>query len=218
MDSFELIQEITGAATGSIGIFVLRLLLNLSAITVVIRYIYYPIYKNKDFVFTFYLFNLVNFLICYLLSSAVLKIGFAFGLFAIFTMLRFQTVRIPVREMAYLFISVTLGIINALASVETGLPELFLANILILVFVYFLEYKSKLSHENYKAVTYEKIELIKPEKKAELLADLQNRTGLPVHRVEIISIDFLRDTAFLNVFYHSTENEASSRGLESGKD
>jgi hypothetical protein len=213
MDSLDLMQELTGAANNSLAVFIFRFLINFAVATIVIRYIYYPIYRNKDFVFTFFLFNLVNFLICFLLSSAVLKIGFAFGLFAIFTMLRFQTVRIPVREMAYLFISVTLGIINALASIEIGLPELLFANLIILACTYFLEYKSKLSHENFKQVTYEKIELIKPSRKEELLEDLRQRTGLPIQRVEIISIDFLRDTAYLNVFYQSADNEASSRGL-----
>lgn len=213
MDSLDLMQGLTGAATSSLAVFILRFLINFAVIAVVIRYIYYPIYRNKDFVFTFFLFNLVNFLICYLLSSAVLKIGFAFGLFAIFTMLRFQTVRIPVREMAYLFISVTIGIINALASVDIGLPQLIFANFIILLCTYFLEFKSKLSHENFKQVTYEKIELIKPERKEELLEDLRQRTGLPIRKVEIISIDFLRDTANLNVFYQSSDNEAASRGL-----
>jgi len=85
---------------------------------------------------------------------------------------------------------------------------------LIIVFcTYFLEFKSKLSHENFKQVTYEKIELIKPERKDELLEDLRLRTGLPIRRVEIISIDFLRDTAYLNVFYQSADNEAASRGI-----
>ncbi len=216
MDSLDSMQELTGAATSYLAVFIFRFLLNFAVTSIVIRYIYYPIYRNKDFVFTFFLFNLVNFLICYLLSSAVLKIGFAFGLFAIFTMLRFQTVRIPVREMAYLFISVTIGIINALASVEWGLPQLLFANFVILASTYFLEFKSKLSHENFKQVTYEKIELIKPERKKELLEDLRQRTGLPIRRVEIISIDFLRDTAYLNVFYQSAENEAASRGLGLG--
>ncbi len=213
MDSLDLMQGLTGAATSSLAAFIFRFLINFAIIYVVIRYIYYPIYRNKDFVFTFFLFNLVNFLICYLLSSAVLKIGFAFGLFAIFTMLRFQTVRIPVREMAYLFISVTIGIINALASVDIGLPQLIFANLIIVFCTYFLEFKSKLSHENFKQVTYEKIELIKPECKDELLEDLRLRTGLPIRRVEIISIDFLRDTAHLNVFYQSADNEAASRGI-----
>jgi len=213
MDSLDLMQGLTGAATSSLAAFIFRFLINFAIIYVVIRYIYYPIYRNKDFVFTFFLFNLVNFLICYLLSSAVLKIGFAFGLFAIFTMLRFQTVRIPVREMAYLFISVTIGIINALASVDIGLPQLIFANLIIVFCTYFLEFKSKLSHENFKQVTYEKIELIKPERKDELLEDLRLRTGLPIRRVEIISIDFLRDTAYLNVFYQSADNEAASRGI-----
>ncbi len=213
MDSIQLAEQLGAAAGNSFVDFLIRLFLNFAAITVIIRYIYYPNYRNKDFLFTFYLFNLVNFLICFLLSSAVLKIGFAFGLFAIFTMLRFQTVRILVREMAYLFIAVTVGIINALTNIETELFTLLFANTLIAAFVYVLENKIRLAHENFKEITYEKIELIRPEKRGELLADLRLRTGLPVTKVEIISIDFLRDSAHLNVFYSSSENEASSRGM-----
>ncbi|MCS6819730.1 MAG: DUF4956 domain-containing protein [Chitinophagales bacterium] len=211
-----ILESIVGAESGySFRNFLLRLLLDIAFLTAIVRLIYYPNYRNKDFFFTFYLFNLTNFLICFLLSSAVLKIGFAFGLFAIFSMLRFQTVRITVREMSYIFLSVTLGMINALASLKTGLPALLVANVLLLVAVYVLENKLKISHENFKEVTYEKIDLIKPEKREELLADLRQRTGLSITRVEIISIDFLRDTANLNIFYHSSENEASSRGLGS---
>jgi hypothetical protein len=217
MDNHQIVDYFAEAAQNSLVDFLLRLLINAVVISAVIRFIYYPIYRNKDFVFTFYLFNVINFLICFLLSSAVLKIGFAFGLFAIFTMLRFQTVRIPVREMAYLFIAVTVGIINALANIKAGLPALLIANLLIILLVYILENKIQLSHENFKEVTYEKIELIKPEKRMELLADLKARTGLPVTRVEIISIDFLRDTVQLNMFYNSFENEASTRGLGGGE-
>lgn len=216
MDSLQLAEQFGEAAQNSFVDFLLRLMINFFAISAVIRLVYYPNYRNKDFVFTFYLFNLINFLICFLLSSAVLKIGFAFGLFAIFTMLRFQTVRIPVREMSYLFIAVTVGIINALANIQTGLPVLLIANFMIAIFVFVLENKIQLSHENFKEIIYEKVELIKPEKREELLADLRHRTGLPVTRVEIISIDFLRDTVNLNMFYHSKENEAKTRGLGGG--
>ncbi|HLP33256.1 MAG TPA: DUF4956 domain-containing protein, partial [Bacteroidia bacterium] len=94
--------------------FVLRYGLNLVAIVILVRFIYYPRHRNQDFVFTFFLFNTLNFLICFLLSSVKLKMGFAFGLFAIFSILRYRTVTVPIREMGYFFLSVAMAIINSL--------------------------------------------------------------------------------------------------------
>jgi len=206
--------------------FSLRFGINLLVIYILIRLIYYPRHKNKDFLFTFILFNVVNFLICILLSSAKLKMGFAFGLFAIFSILRYRTVTVPVREMGYFFISVAVGIINALAIVR-GNPfedvsffpyELLLANVIILVLVLLLDRKSKLQHQNFKEINYERIDLIHPEKRQEMIVDLRTRTGLPISRVEIIKIDFLRDVAVIHAFYLSTENEMTSVGMGGDED
>jgi hypothetical protein len=206
--------------------FALRFVINLSVIYVLIRLIYYPRHKNKDFLFTFILFNVVNFLICILLSSATLKMGFAFGLFAIFSILRYRTVTIPVREMGYFFLSVAVGIINALA-VLRGNPfediayfpyELILANGIIIALVLLLDRRSNLKHQNFKEINYERIDLIKPAMRAEMIEDLKTRTGLPINRVEIIKIDFLRDVATIHAFYLSTENEASSVNLNGDDD
>src|SRR6187399_1263628 len=131
MDNIEPIETLVQGS--SMTEFLVRFLLNFVAIFTIVRLIYYPRYRNKDFLFTFFLFNIINFLICFLLSTAKLKIGFAFGLFAIFSILRYRTVTVPVREMGYFFISVTLGIINALASMENHMLQLFLANGIILV-------------------------------------------------------------------------------------
>jgi len=228
-------------AGGSLWDFVLRYSLNLILIITLVRFIYYPRHKNKDFLFTFILFNTVNFLICFLLSSLKLKIGFAFGLFAIFSILRYRTVTVPIREMGYFFLSVTIGIINALASINDSLNQfvdlntrkgfgaalvemdhsifvLLIADLLILAMVYMLDRQLSLEHENWKDVVYERIDLIKPEARTQMLDDLKNRTGLPIHRVEIIKIDFLRDIARLRAFYYSMENEMSSYGTADGDD
>ncbi len=202
----------------SLSGFIIRFIINLCSIAAIVRFIYYRTYKNKDFVFTFYLFNLVNFIICFLLSSDKINMGFAFGLFAIFSILRYRATTVPIREMAYLFISITIGLINALASIHLGLLELLLANVVIIITTWALEHFSNLPHENYKQITYEKIELIRPAQLPELLADLKEKTGLPIHRVEILKVDFVRDTVFLNAFYHSKENDTPSRGLVGGGD
>lgn len=244
METTETINEVisTGLfASGTLWDFILRYSLNLVMIIVLVRFIYYPRHKNKDFLFTFMLFNTVNFLICFLLSSLKLKIGFAFGLFAIFSILRYRTVSVPIREMGYFFICVTIGIINALADINTSLNQfveinkqkgfftaivemdhslfiLLIADILILAMIYVLDRQLSLEHENWKDIVYERIDLIKPENRGQMLDDLRNRTGLPVHRVELIKIDFLRDIARVRAFYYSMENEMSSYGTADSDD
>lgn len=203
---------------GTLEEMMLRFGINLLVAFTLVRFIYYPRHKNKDFVFTFLLFNTVNFLICFLLSSTKLKIGFAFGLFAIFSILRYRTVTVPIREMGYFFLSVTIGIINALAQLNEGLYVLIIANGVVLLMTYLLDRQLSLDHENYKEVNYERIELIRPERREEMLEDLRVRTGLPVHRIELIKVDFLRDVARIHAFYYSKENETTTRGMGADDD
>jgi hypothetical protein len=142
--------------------------------------------------------------------------GFAFGLFAIFSILRYRTVTVPVREMGYFFISVTIGIINALALGDNYFIQLIIANTIIIAFAYFLDYRVTLKHENFKEIVYERIDLIQPEKREEMLEDLRKRTGLNIHRVEFIKIDFLKDIARIYAFYLADQNE--SKGVMSEGD
>ncbi|MEZ5045381.1 MAG: DUF4956 domain-containing protein [Chitinophagaceae bacterium] len=185
----------------------IRFGINLLAVFILVRIIYYATHKNKDFLFTFFLFNLLNFLICVLLSTTKIKIGFAFGLFAIFSIMRYRTVTVPIREMGYFFICVAIGIINALASSDGYYVVLIACNIFILGLTLVLDRFVSLKHENVKEMVYERIDLIHPDRRAEMIDDIKNRTGLPIHRIEIRSINFLRDTANIYVFYLATENE-----------
>lgn len=214
----ETMEVLDNVSNNSLLDFFLRYGINLLVIFVLVRFIYYPRHRNKDFVFTFFLFNTVNFLICFLLSSVKLKMGFAFGLFAIFSILRYRTVTVPIREMGYFFLSVTIAIINSLAQTEDGWIILGIANTLILLMSYLLDRQLSLQHENYKVVNYERIDLIHPIKRDEMIADLKTRTGLPIHRVEMISVDFLKDVALIHVFYYSKENETPTRGIGSDDD
>lgn len=201
-----------------LGEFLLRYSINLLVTFILVRIIYYPRHRNKDFVFTFFLFNTVNFLICFLLSSTKLKIGFAFGLFAIFSILRYRTVTVPIREMGYFFLSVTIGIINALSDIDSGITLIVISNGLILIMTYFLDRQLSLEHENYKKRNYERIGLIHPEKRTEMIDDLKRRTGLPIHRIELIKLDFLRDVARIHAFYYSNENDSASRDVTGDDD
>ena len=196
---------------------VTRLGINLVSIFILVRVIYYTTHRNKDFVFTFFIFNLLNFLICVLLSTTKIKIGFAFGLFAIFSILRYRTVMVPIKEMGYFFVCVAIGIINALATVDDNYWVLIGCNIIIIALITILDKFVSLSHENVKEIIYERIDLITPERRDQLIEDLKIRTGLPIHRVEIKNINFLRDTARVHVFYIAQTNE-NTLGLDDDDD
>lgn len=220
MDSTDVANAAMQAGVGGNDLFefLLRFSVNLLVIFVIVRVIYYTRHKNKDFVFTFILFNVINFMICFFLSSAKLKMGFAFGLFAIFSILRYRTVTVPVREMGYFFISVTIGILNALVSSENHMLQILLANGIILALTYILDHRISLQHENFKEIIYERIDLIHPDKRSVMLEDLNARTGLGIHRIELLKIDFLKDVALIHGFYYSDSNDAPSAMRTRGDD
>jgi hypothetical protein len=134
-------------------------------------------------------------------------LGFAFGVFAIFSLLRFRTMSLPLKEMTYFFISISLGIINSLSAQTVSLVELIATNIIILTVTFFLE-KVGVKNENAKLIVYEKIDLLKPQNHPLLINDLRERTGLDIHRFEIGAINFLRDTAEIKVFYNSMSDQS----------
>lgn len=180
----------------------IRLLINIIGLGILVRLIYYPLHKQKDYLFTFSLFNLLVFITCLLLSSARIKLGFAFGLFAVFSMMRYRTIVIPIKEMGYFFVCIAMAIFNALVRNDDNYLLLIAANLLVLATVLLLDRYITLNHEQQKEVLYERIDLIKPAMQKAFLADLSERTGLPVHRAEVISIDFLHDTAVVHIYYH----------------
>ncbi len=151
-------------------------------------------------------------MICYLLGSAKIKIGFAFGLFAIFSIIRYRTILVSIKDMGYFFICVALGMLNSLASVSDNFVTLIICNIVILALTFFLERLDFLKNENSKDIVYDKINLIKPQVRTELLEDLTERTGLTIHRVDIVSIDYLKDVAAIKAYYYSVDNENVHEG------
>jgi len=184
-----------------------KTIFNLIIITTIIRYIYYPVTKNKDYLFTYFLISLTVFLLCVLLDSVKLQLGFALGLFAIFGIIRYRTDPIPIKEMTYLFLVIGISVVNALANKKISHAELVFANLMIVFVAFGMERLWLLKPELRKNVIYEKIELIVPERRAELIADLQVRTGINVIRVEVRRIDFLKDTANLRIFYYENDSK-----------
>jgi hypothetical protein len=188
------------------GQMLIRLGINILFTFIIIRMIFYPRYREVNYVFTTLLVNITVFLICYLMGSIKLKIGFAFGLFAVFSILRYRTEQIPIREMTYLFTVIIVAVLNALSDDKTSYAELLLANVTIVIAVLILEKKIFLCCESSRVITYEKIELIKPENYPKLIDDLKDRTGLDVQKAEIIKINFLNDTAMLKILYKYDED------------
>ncbi len=184
-----------------------KTIFNLSIITIIVRYIYYPVTKNKDYLFTYFLISLTVFLLCVLLDSVKLQLGFALGLFAIFGIIRYRTDPIAIKEMTYLFLVIGISVINALSNKKISHAELIFANLLIVFLTYGMERIWLLKHEVRKNILYEKIELIVPEKREELMSDLKARTGLNISRIEIRRIDFLKDIANIRIFYYEDNTE-----------
>ncbi len=180
--------------------FFIRMLIDVLSVIALVRLVYFPIYKKKDFFFTFFLFNIVIFILTYLLNKVDLSMGAAFGLFAVFSLLRYRTENISAKDMTYLFTVIAVGLIT---SVNKGTYfETIIINLIIILFAYFLDGNILVKNEKSQLIQYEKIDLIQPQKEAELIADLKTRTGLDVHKVSINYIDFLKDTAELTVYYY----------------
>ena len=191
--------------TPDFGELLLRFVLNMVVIVVIVRYLYYPTSRRKDYLFSYIMISAVIFLLCFLLNSVKLQIGFALGLFAIFGIIRYRTDSISIKEMTFLFIVIGVSVINALANKKISYAELFFTNIIIVLLIWFMEKAWLMNKEGKKMIEYEKIDLIKPDKEAELIADLRERTGLDVTRVEIGKIDFLKDSARIRIYCNVVE-------------
>ena len=186
---------------------ILRFTLNMIVILILVRWLYYSTTKRKDYLFTYILISTLIFLLCFLLASVKLQIGFALGLFAIFGIIRYRTSSIPIKEMTYLFLVIGVSIINSLADAKTSVAEVLFTNFIIIFLTFCLEKIWLLKHELSKTIIYEKIDLIKPEDHSKLIEDLENRTGIKkINRVEVGKIDFLKDTCSLKIFYYVSGN------------
>jgi hypothetical protein len=176
-------------------------ILNTAFVFGIIRCLYYPKSKRRDYFFTFMLISISIFLMIYLLGSVKLKVGFALGLFAIFGIIRYRTESMPVREMTYLFVIIAISVINALGHEQLTFLELLGTNLLFVLSIVVCESTKWMKHVACKLVLYDRIDLVHPDKREEMIADLKARTGLDIVRVEVGHIDFLRDVVMLKVHY-----------------
>jgi hypothetical protein len=185
--------------------FFVRFLINTMSLFVLVKYCYYRRTPNREFLFSFFLFGTGVFIVSYLLRRVEVSMGFAFGLFAIFSMLRYRTEAISIKSMTYLFLVITVSLLSAVG--QTGTIELILLNALICACTGLAESKMLTPRLAEQLIRYEKIENIRPQNRKHLLDDLRLRTGLEIRNVLIDRIDFLRDTAMLRVFYVAGERE-----------
>lgn len=195
--------------------FLLSFAFNLLVAIILVRFIYYPRTQNKRYIFTFLAFNTVIYFVLSFLNSIEIGIGVGFGLFAIFSILRYRTDPIPVREMTYLFIIAALPVMNSAAASGTVWPQLILANAAILLIMWALEKEWGFHYEASKKVIYEKIDLIRADRITELKADLEERTGLEIKRISIGKVNFLKDTANIKIYYDEVNLNSDSHLEES---
>ena len=176
--------------------------INFIFLIIIVRLVYYRAKEDKDYVFTYIMFNILTFFICFLLRKVPMEMGFALGLFAVFGILRYRTEAIPIRQMTYLFIVIGISMINALSNKSVSIFEVLFTNGLITLITYLIDRLWFQSIEENKSIIYEKIDLIKPEKKEDMIQDLRDRTGLPIHEFKIDKIDFLKDVANITIYYN----------------
>ena len=190
--------------------FVIPLVINMLATGIIIYGFYYRKMQRKDYLSTFSLISLTVFFLVFLLDSIELQIGLALGLFAVFGIIRYRTITIPIKEMTYLFVIIGISIINALANKGIGYAGLIPVNIIFILACWLFESNVIKKQVYVKTVVYDNIRLIKAGMENELKTDLEQRLGLTIIKVDIGSVDFLKDSTLLNVFYLSNGTEINN--------
>jgi uncharacterized protein DUF4956 len=178
-----------------------RLLLDLACATVAIRLVYYRLYRNREYVFTYYIFNAMTFCLCLVLRKVPTHMGLALALFGVFGILRYRTEQIRIRDLTYLFIVIGIGVLNAFADTNVSLSELLAVNAVILGLIALLELRAPRDVEQSTAMLYDQLDLLRPGSESRLMEDIAGRTGLKVVRVELLRFDLLRDAAEIEITY-----------------
>ena len=197
---------------------VMRFIINLVVVTLIARCFYFPRSHRRDYMFIYILMSMSIFLLVSLMEGDGMNIGAAMGLFAIFGIMRFRTEAVPIREMTYLFMLIAVSVINALGRAEYhpkadywdgfGLVTILFVNVAFICMAWLFESSKLVSTSCSKYIKYDNVALIAPDKREELKADLEKRTGLKIQRMEIGLVDFLKDACLIRIFY----DEPSDRG------
>ena len=199
---------------------IIRFVINLIVVGVIARCFYYPRSHRRDYMFIFILMAQSIFMLVNLMDGDSMNIGAAMGLFAIFGIMRFRTEAVPLREMTYLFMLIALSVVNALAHADyhpkadywdgVGLVTILFVNVAFICMAWIFESSKVMSQECSKIIKYDNVTLITPEKRPELIADLEKRVGVKIKRVEIGLLDFLKDSALIRIFYDDPTDVGNS--------
>ena len=200
--------------------FLIRFLINLAVVVIIARGFYYPKSNRRDYMFIFIIMSLSIFMLVTLMGENALNTGAALGLFAIFGIIRYRTEAIPIREMTYLFMLVAVSVVNALGKADyhpkaelwegTSLVTILLANLVFVFLAWLFESTRLVTSYCSKYIRYDNISLITPDKREELKADLEKRTGLKIIKVEVGLLDFLKDSALIRIYYDDANDRGSS--------
>ena len=222
------VQTITDAmmtTAQKIGELGIRFALNLLICWILVHFFYYKKSQRRDYYFTFMIFSSAMLTLLYIMGNVEVGVGLTLGLFAIFGVIRYRTETVPIREMTYLFVIIALAAANGLAPLYQvvdlnssphyalavgNVGVMALVNLLIVLLIWILESERLVKHMTTKLVLYDRIELIVPEKREELVADLEKSLGVKVLNVEIGHVDFLKDAAFIKVYYNLAKGEANT--------
>lgn len=226
----EMLEQLNYAFGDTIGIvlidtkefisLVLRFFINFIVVGTIARFFYYPKSQRRDYMFIFLIMSISIFLLVSLMGGGAMKTGAALGLFAIFGIIRYRTEAVPIREMTYLFMLVAVSVVNAMGKANyhslsdrwdgMGLVSLLFANIVFVLLAWLFESSKIISDSCSKYIKYDNVNLIAPDKREELKADLEKRTGLKIKRIEVGMIDYLKDAVLLRIFYDDDSDRGSS--------
>ena len=204
----------------------IRFFVNLLACWIIVHFFYYRKSRRRDYYFTFLVFSSAMLMLLYMMGNVEVGVGLTLGLFAIFGVIRYRTETVPIREMTYLFVIIALAAMNGLAPVYEihgaqgmnphyvldwgDVGVMCIANLLVILLILILEGERIVKHTSTKLVLYDRIDLIVPEKRSELISDLESRIGVKIDNLEIGHVDFLRDAAFIKIYYTLGKNESNS--------
>ena len=220
------ISEAMMTTAQSLTELAIRFLLNLLVCWILVQFFYYRKSRRRDYYFTFMVFSSAMLMLLYVMGNVEVGVGLTLGLFAIFGVIRYRTETVPIREMTYLFVIIALAAVNGLAPIYKlsgivtehphyvlstgGILVTVLANALVVLLIWVLESEWLLKHTSTKLVQYDRIELIVPERRAELVADLEKRVGVKVDNLEVGHVDFLKDSAFIKIYYTLPKDQTGS--------
>ena len=187
------------ALLADIDVLVIRLTADLVCMTILVRGIYLRYHAAAEFAFAHMMLNLVTFALVWLMHGTSIDIGLGLGLFAIFGILRYRTQALKIIDLTYLFTAIGLAIINGIEHSAIPLAQIILLDVVVLALPALMEWRAASVREQTINLVYDRVDLLDPAHREELLDDLQTRLGVRPVKVSLGEVDLLRETARLTL-------------------